>query len=215
MVLAGNLLYLRILGYPDALIPYKERLMKLNLLPVSYWHEISVLVFFFKVINGIYNIDITEFVQPKVIIRSTRHSCSLDYQPLKCRTSLFQRSYFNRTVKLWNSLSSSIRTLPSVNAFKAALVKHYKKALIETFDQDNVYTWKSLCRIRNIDEIENKDDINGLILRLEYLNRLIVKPKERFCDSILSSLGRVLFILKRMEEEFEYEDNNETRSPST
>ena len=63
--------------------------------------------------------------------------------------------------------------------------------------------------IRNIDEIENKDDINGLILRLEYLNRLIVR--EGFCDSISSSLGRVLCILKRMEE-FEYTDNNETRS---
>ena len=116
--------------------------MKLNLLPVSYWHEIRDLVFFFKAINGIYNIDITEFVQPKVITRSTRHSCSLDYQPLKCRTSLFQRSYFNRTVELWNSLSLSIRTLPDVNASKAALVKYYKKALIETFDRENVYTLK-------------------------------------------------------------------------
>ena len=42
-------------------------------------------------------------------------------------------------------MSSPVRTLPSVNAFKAALVKYYKKALIETFDQDNVYTWKSFC----------------------------------------------------------------------
>ena len=42
-----------ILGYPDALIPYKESLIKLNLLPVSYWHEIRDLVFFFKAINGI------------------------------------------------------------------------------------------------------------------------------------------------------------------
>ena len=134
-----------ILGYPDALIPYKERLIKLNLLPLSYWHEIRDLVFFFKAINGIYKIDITEFIKPKVIVMSTRHSCSLDYQPLKCRTSLFQRSFFNRTVKLWNSLPSLIRTLPSVTAFKAALVNLYKKALIETFDQDNVSTWKSLC----------------------------------------------------------------------
>ena len=105
-------------------------------------------------VNTVYNIDITEFVQPKVITRSTRHSCSLDYQPLKCRTSLFRRSYFNRTVKLWNSLSLSIRTLPSINAFKAAVVNYYKKALIETFDQDNVYTWKSFClrsfSIRNL-----------------------------------------------------------------
>ena len=34
-----------ILGYPDALIPYKDRLIKLNLLPVSYWHVIRDLVF--------------------------------------------------------------------------------------------------------------------------------------------------------------------------
>ena len=78
---------------------------------------------------------------------STRHSCSLDYQPLKCRTSLFRHSYFNRTVKLWNSLSLSIRTLPSINAFKAAVVNYYKKALIETFDQDNVYTWNHCAPI--------------------------------------------------------------------
>ena len=47
-----------------------------------------------------------------------------------------------------------VKTLPSVIAFRAALVKYYKKALIETFDQDNVYTWKSFClksfSIRNL-----------------------------------------------------------------
>ena len=40
-----------------------------------------------------------------------------------------------------------VRTLPSINAFKAALVKYYKKALIETFDQDNVYTWNHCAPI--------------------------------------------------------------------
>ena len=44
-------------------------------------------------------------------------------------------------------MSSPVRTLPSVNAFKAALVKYYKKALIETFDQDNVYTWNHCAPI--------------------------------------------------------------------
>ena len=62
-----------ILGYPDALIPYKERFIT-EPLTSSFWHEIRDLVFFFKAINRIYNIDITEFVQPKVITRSTCHS---------------------------------------------------------------------------------------------------------------------------------------------
>ena len=47
-----------ILGYPDALIPYKESLIKLNLLPVSYWHEIRDLVLFFKAINGTYTVTL-------------------------------------------------------------------------------------------------------------------------------------------------------------
>ena len=40
-----------------------------------------------------------------------------------------------------------VKTLPSVIAFRAALVKYYKKALIETFDQDNVYTWNHCAPI--------------------------------------------------------------------
>ena len=83
-----------ILGYPDAALPYKQRLLKLNLLPVSYWHEIRDLVFFFKAINDFYNIDLSDFIQPKVV-RCTRQSCSLDYKlNNNCRTSLFQRSFF-------------------------------------------------------------------------------------------------------------------------
>ena len=35
-----------ILGYPEADLSYKDRLSKLNLLPISYWHKIRDLVFF-------------------------------------------------------------------------------------------------------------------------------------------------------------------------
>ena len=100
-----------ILSYTKADLSYKDRLARLNLLPISYWHEIRDLVFFFKAINGFYNIDLFQFVTPKVVIRSTRHSCSLDYIPKQCRTSLFQQSFFNQTVELWNLLPSSTRSL--------------------------------------------------------------------------------------------------------
>ena len=36
--------------------PYRERLIALELMPLSYWHEYMDLVFFFKAINGMVNI---------------------------------------------------------------------------------------------------------------------------------------------------------------
>ena len=68
-------------GLPKADLSYNNRLARLNFLPISYWHKIRDLVFFFEAINGFYNIDLFRFVTPKVLIRSTRHSCSLDYIP--------------------------------------------------------------------------------------------------------------------------------------
>ena len=100
-----------ILGYHNPYQPYKDRLLALKLLPVCYWHEIKDLVFFYKIINGFYNVDISNLIQPKILLKSTRNSCSLDYVVPKCKTSQFQKSYFVRTVKLWNSLPTSTRCL--------------------------------------------------------------------------------------------------------
>jgi hypothetical protein len=103
-----------ILGYHNPYQSYKDRLLALKLLPVCYWHEIKDLVFFFKIINGFYNVDISNLIQPNILLKSTRNSCSLDYVVPKCKTSQFQKSYFVRTVKLWNSLPTSTRCLSSV-----------------------------------------------------------------------------------------------------
>ena len=41
---------------------YGDRLLKMNLLPLSYWHEIKDLVFFFKCIKGLYNFHINNYM---------------------------------------------------------------------------------------------------------------------------------------------------------
>lgn len=46
-------------------IPYRDRLIRLNLLPVSYWHELKDLVFYFKCRTNHYNIPINDFVAPQ------------------------------------------------------------------------------------------------------------------------------------------------------
>ena len=134
-----------ILGYHNPYQSYKDRLLALKLLSVCYWHEIKDLVFFFKIINGFYNVDISNLIQPKILLKSTRNSCSLDYVVPKCKTSQFQKSYFVRTVKLRNNLPTSTRCLSSVACFRSALYHHYKSALDSTFDCDNISTWKSVC----------------------------------------------------------------------
>lgn len=60
--------------------------------------------------------------------------------------------------------------------------------------------------ISRIDGGTNTDDISSLILRLEYLNRVIVG--EGLPDPIVSSLGQVLVILKQRELECDWEINS-------
>ena len=59
--------------------------------------------------------------------------------------------------------------------------------------------------ITSIDSLKNKDNISSLVLRLDYLNRVIVG--EGLPDPIVSSLGKVLFILREKEMEPDWEIN--------
>ena len=99
-------------------ISYHEHLSRLNLLPLTYWHEVKNLIFYFKCRAGHYTSPIADYVKPKGT-RLTRHSSDEDVLIPKCRTKLFQFSYFNRIAKLWNTLPVSTRTLSSLNQFKS------------------------------------------------------------------------------------------------
>ena len=57
--------------------------------------------------------------------------------------------------------------------------------------------------ITSIDRAKDTDDISSLVLRLDYLNRVIVEVE--LPDSIVSSLGEVLSILREKEMEPDWE----------
>ena len=46
-----------ILGIPSCSVPYKDRLPRTNLLPLTYWHEVKDLLFIHGCLNGKYNIN--------------------------------------------------------------------------------------------------------------------------------------------------------------
>ena len=109
--------------------------------------------FYFKCRAGHYTLPIADYVKPKGT-RLTRHSSDQDVLIPKCRTKLFQFSYFNRIAKLWNTLPESTRTLSSLNQFKSHVLQRYSAAFRTNYDVTNCNTWKSIyckcSRSRNL-----------------------------------------------------------------
>ncbi len=88
---------------------YRERLISLGLLPISYWREYLDLMFFYKAVSGL--VDVAHDVLPELITqtRTTRSSANyqISFRPHRTKTYTHQRSYFNRTSRTWNSLPSN------------------------------------------------------------------------------------------------------------
>ena len=85
--------------------------MNLNLLPISYWHEFLDMIFFFKVVTG--TIRVSPSVIPQVLVTRTTRSNSnrnvTHFISRKCNTVTFQRSFFNRTTRIWNTLVNDLQ----------------------------------------------------------------------------------------------------------
>ena len=102
---------------------HEERLGKLSLIPLSYRHEMKDLLFLHGCAFGKYNLDFSDFLQKKKYM-STRSSPYSFLIP-KCRTKKFQRSFFVRDARLWNTLPSSTQSQKSYENCKSILRKYY------------------------------------------------------------------------------------------
>ena len=100
-----------IMHSPD--LDYRERLCQLNLLLLMLCREhLDLLLFFFKCITGVYDLDINKYVKFCNSGSGQGHPTtrsSTDPFLLKvhfCRTEAFKSSFFNRilVVSLWNQL---------------------------------------------------------------------------------------------------------------
>ena len=124
---------------------YRERLIALELLPLSYWHEYLDLVLFYKAVNGLVNISEDALPQRICTKHTTRSATNgVKFRPRKCKTLTFQRSFFIRVT--WNALPASLRTMNiNLHQFKNSLRVYYLDALRKTYDADNLRTWKTVC----------------------------------------------------------------------
>ena len=89
---------------------YKDRLLQLDIIPLSYWHEYLDMLFFFKLIHGIISINNNLLPSPVNIKKVTRSSSpnNLSFLTTRCKTTTYQKSCLSRSTRLWNSLPKEL-----------------------------------------------------------------------------------------------------------
>ena len=91
-------------------LSYKGRLIHLDLLPLTYDHDVKDLVFLYKALYGYIDIDIS-FIK-SVSRGHTRRSQSSDIKYLEtpfCKSAMYQSSFFNCSIELWNQICKLIQ----------------------------------------------------------------------------------------------------------
>ena len=128
---------------------YGERLINLNLLPISYWHESLEKISFFKVVTG--TVRVSPSILPQVLVtRTTRSSSTRNvthFISRKCNTVTFQRSFLNRTTRIRHTLANDLQLSCNlqISQFKSIMYKYFMDALERNYDPENPRSWITIC----------------------------------------------------------------------
>ena len=127
-------------------LSYRDRLIKLRLLPLNYWLEYLDLVFFYKCLNSMVYFTFEfdhyfPFVQGRTRRANAAHCVKTNY----AHTSLFRDYFFNRIAIIWNGIPEDIKVATTLCSFKRQLKSFYFKRLYNVFDGYNVHSFKIIC----------------------------------------------------------------------
>jgi hypothetical protein len=145
---------LYMLNYTD--LSYVERLNEANLLPLSFLREVYDLTMFFGMIHNLLDVDLNRYFSIDHNLRRGRselHAFGIVQRKYKHNHCAY--FFNNRILETWHRLPVWIKNIqPSgliqnCNAFKAALLKHYKMELGMVFDTNDLCTWVSWCNCYN------------------------------------------------------------------
>ena len=134
---------------------YRNRLMNLNLLPISYSHEFLDMILFFKVVVTS-TVRVSPPVLPQVLVTRTTRSNSnrnvTHFISRKCNTLPFQRSFLNRSTRIWITLANDLQLSCNlqIRQFKSVMHKYYVDALELNYDPENPRSWKTICPSCNV-----------------------------------------------------------------
>ena len=125
------------------LYTYRERLLTLHLFPLMYWLEIQDVLFLVKSLKEpADNTTILDYVTfPSMNTRSTSSGKVVHKYT---RYSQSHHFYFNRIIRLWNSLPTIDLNYSLFTAIKRQIISRLWLHFQTTFDRDNVCTYHFL-----------------------------------------------------------------------
>ena len=100
-----------------------EMLNQLGWTPLSVRREIQRLAMMYKIRNGLVAIDADKYLTP--VKRATRHAHKLGYLVPQSSADYHLYSFFPRTIRGWNGLPEELVNLPSIDTFRAHLLKRF------------------------------------------------------------------------------------------
>jgi hypothetical protein len=136
-----------IVGYKSKEMSYHQILQLLHLLPLCYDREIKNLTFFYKALYGYIDVNFNKYVA-FIGHGRTRHSqIHLVMKAPHCKTNAFQASFYNRNVKLWNTICkpAPVHGFSNISSFKQLLKQSYQTLFNASFEIDFPCTWTLSC----------------------------------------------------------------------
>ena len=102
---------------------YIDRLTSMNLLSLLYRHRCGDLIFLFKMLNGYFNLDYSNFFTLSHNTQTRGHAYKLLKPPAhhSCRVNYFG----TRVINDWNNLTSDVVGNSSLNNFKSSIDNYF------------------------------------------------------------------------------------------
>ena len=95
--------------------PYADLLSSLNLSSLQHRRLQSKLLLFYKINNGFLHSTLPPPPRPRSPPMSLRHFSPFDFSVPFCRTSTYYHSFLPSSIRLWNSLPSSVKKSQSIS----------------------------------------------------------------------------------------------------
>ena len=134
-------------------VSYKQRLLKIGRLPLSYWHGLLDLVYVFNCSVSLCNpfISVLNSTRP----RRTVSSKGTLLNTIRANTVTFENSFYCRAPRKWNTLPGNLRNT-------GCSVAHFKKDLFDYY----LYFTKSANNVDTPQTFKSSRPLNSLLDRM-------------------------------------------------
>jgi hypothetical protein len=136
----------------DFISDYQTRLVKMNLLPLSYRREYLDIVFFYNSLHDLndMNMNVLPFIANNALRRTRLAMDDLLLIMIKSKYVSYDKFYCKRICLLWNQLPYTLRNTQLTEAgfnstFKSELKYYLHNMLLNKFKDNDLCTWSLKC----------------------------------------------------------------------